>query len=67
MVAAYHAAAATRIKEARDRADAARLVLADAIVRGARDGVRPVELQRRSGYTKERIRQILRGAGVEPE
>lgn len=60
-------AAAKRVKEARERAEAARVALADAMVRAARDGVRPVEIQRRTGYTKERVRQILRAGGVEPD
>ena len=55
-------AAAKRVKDARDRAEAARLALAAAMVEAARDGVRPVELVRRTGYTKERVRQILRGS-----
>jgi len=60
-------AAAKRVQDARNRAEAARIALADAMVRAAREGVRPVEIQRRTGYTKERVRQILRAGGVEPD
>jgi len=56
-----------RISEARQRAESARLVVAEAMIEEARNGVRPVEIQRRTGYTKERVRQILRAGGVEPD
>jgi len=60
-------AAKRRVAAARERADTARQVLHKAMVQAAREGVRPVELQQRTGYTKERVRQILRAGGVEPE
>lgn len=60
-------AAARRVSEARERAEQKRLTLAAAMVEAARDGVRPVEIERRTGYTKERVRQILRAGGIEPE
>jgi hypothetical protein len=60
-------AAQRRIGDARERAEAARLALAAAMVEAARNGVRPVEIQRRTGYTKERVRQILRAGGIEPD
>lgn len=60
-------AAARRVTEARERAEAKRLTLAAAMVEAAHNGVRPVEIERRTGYTKERVRQILRAGGVEAE
>jgi hypothetical protein len=57
-------AARRRVQVARDRADAARVVLHAAMVEAARDGVRPVEIQKKTGYTKERVRQVLREGGV---
>ena len=60
-------AARRRVEAARERADAARQVLHNAMVEAAQNGVRPVELQQRTGYTKERVRQILRAHGVEPD
>jgi len=60
-------AAKRRVEAARGRADAARVVLHAAMVDAAQDGVRPVELQQRTGYTKERVRQILRAGGVDPD
>jgi predicted transcriptional regulator len=52
--------------EARAAAERAREELAAAIVEAARDGVRQVDIQRISGYSRERVRQILRAGGVEP-
>ncbi|MFK4037601.1 hypothetical protein ACI2LC_17565 [Nonomuraea wenchangensis] len=46
---------------------AARQKLADAIVAAARDGVRQVEIVKMTGYTRERVRQICRAAGIVPE
>jgi Tfp pilus assembly protein PilX len=69
-VAAIEAAqrsAERRIQQARERAEAKRIALAEAMVEAAQQGVRPVEIQRRTGYTKERVRQILRAGGVEPD
>lgn len=60
-------AAQQRVRQARERADAARTQLHQAMVAAAQAGVRPVEIERRTGYTKERVRQILRAAGVEPD
>lgn len=59
------AAAKRKVADARERADAAREALHGAMVAAALAGVRPVEIQRRTGYTKERVRQILRAGGVE--
>lgn len=60
-------AAKRREAEARDRAATARAALHAAMVEAALSGVRPVEIERRTGYTKERVRQVLRAGGVEPE
>lgn len=60
-------AAKRRVEAARERADAARAALHAAMVAAAQAGTRPVEIERRTGYTKERVRQILRAGGVEPE
>lgn len=55
------------VAEARERAAAARSMLADAIVDAARDGMRQVDIVKTTGYTRERVRQILRAGGVEAE
>lgn len=59
-------AAKRKVDQARERADDARRALAQAMVEAANDGVRPLEIERRTGYTKERVRQILRAGGVGP-
>lgn len=72
-VAAYHraqataAASAQRAAEDRDKVVTARERLADAIVAAADAGMRQVDIVRITGYTRERVRQILRAGGVEPE
>lgn len=60
-------AAQRRIDAARERATQARVALHAAMVEAALAGMRPVEIERRTGYTKERVRQILRSGGVEPD
>jgi len=52
--------------EARAEVERARAELAEAIIDAARSGVRQVDIQRISGYSRERIRQILRAGGIEP-
>jgi hypothetical protein len=59
------AAAERRISEAREQRTRAREALAEAIVAARRAGVRPIELERITGYSRERIRTILRAGGVE--
>lgn len=66
-------AALQALKEAQARRKAAgakvaetRAPLAAAIIEEARAGTRQVDIVRRSGYTRERVRQICRAAGVEP-
>lgn len=44
----------------------ARTRLAAAIVAAARAGRRQSEIVRVTGYTRERVRQICRAAGIEP-
>lgn len=66
-VATAQRAAAARVATARQRADDARVRLASAIVEAAQAGVRPVDIVKSTGYTKERVRQILRAGGVEPD
>ena len=66
-IGAAQRAARRRVEAARQRADTARDVLHAAMVEAARGGVRPATIQRATGYTKERVRQILRAGGVEPE
>lgn len=60
-------AAQRRVDAARAYADVARETLHAAIVEAALEGMRPTEIVRRTGYTPERVRQILRAAGVEAE
>ncbi|MEU7572874.1 hypothetical protein [Micromonospora sp. NPDC049240] len=60
------AQAARQIKaEARARVEAARVELHRVMVAEYRAGARQVDLIRRTGYSRERVRQILRAAGVE--
>jgi hypothetical protein len=66
-IEAAQRAAKRRVDEAREQAAAARATLHAAMVEAAEKGMRPVEIERRTGYTKERVRQILRAGGVEPE
>jgi hypothetical protein len=61
------AAAAERIRLARQERTRAREALAEAIVEARRAGVRPIDLQEQTGYSRERIRTILRAGGVEPD
>lgn len=60
-------AAKRRVDAAREYADAARQTLHAAIVEAALEGMRPAEIVRRTGYTPERVRQVLRAAGVAPD
>jgi hypothetical protein len=61
------AAAAERVKAVREQRTRARLALAEAIVEARLAGTRPIDLQKETGYSRERIRTILRAAGVEPD
>lgn len=53
-------------RQAKATFDGVRGRLADAIVTAARNGVRQSEIVRVTGYTRERVRQICRSAGIEP-
>lgn len=72
-VQAFHkaqaTAAASEQRAAEDRVEVghAREALAQAIVAAARDGMRQVTIVKITGYSRERVRQILRAGGVEPE
>ena len=52
---------------ARKEVAKARTVLAAKMVDAARSGMTQAEIVRRSGYTRDRVRTILRAAGVEPD
>jgi len=60
-------ATAAKVKDAQDKVGQARAEVAAAIVAEFRTGVRQKDLIRRSGYSRERVRQILRAGGIEPE
>lgn len=62
-----HQVAKDRVVTAKDKADRARAELAAAIVREAKAGTMQVEIIRKTGYSRERIRTILREGGVEPD
>lgn len=55
--------AARIIAEARERIEAARVELAEAIRAEAAAGTRQRDLVARTGYSRERIRQIVRDGG----
>ncbi|MGW0217687.1 hypothetical protein ACWDXH_25155 [Micromonospora chokoriensis] len=60
--------AARQIKaDARARVEQARTELHQAMAAEYRAGARQVDLVRRTGYSRERVRQILRAAGIEAE
>ncbi len=58
--------AAQVVADARAEVERRRAELAEAIVAAAARGVRQREIVRVTGYSRERIRQICRAAGVEP-
>lgn len=60
------AAAAAAYRKAKAAIDTARPRLAAAIIDAARNGRKQGEIVAATGYTRERIRQICRAAGVEP-
>lgn len=57
-------AAAAAYQRAKKTFEDRRAALGDAIVKAARDGTRQADIVRVTGYTRERVRQILRDAGV---
>lgn len=62
-----HASAKAAVPVAREALAEARAVLAAAMVQEARRGTTQAEIIKRSGYTRERVRQILRAGGIEPD
>lgn len=54
------------VEDARDRAEQTRQQLADAIVAETLGGTPQIEIIRRTGYSREAVRLILRKRGVEP-
>jgi hypothetical protein len=52
---------------ARARVDRARQELHEAIIAEYRGGARQVDIVKISGYSRERVRQILRAGGIEPD
>lgn len=76
-VEAYHASqdalaaverdAKKRIEAARKASTAARSRLAAAMIAAARGGMRQVDIIRVTGYSRERVRTILREGGIEPD
>lgn len=59
--------AATRYKNAASEVDKARAKLQEEIVKAAQAGVRQADIVRTTGYTRERVRQLCREAGIKPE
>jgi hypothetical protein len=56
------------VADARAKVEQARAALAAAMVAEYQAGrARQIDLIRRTGYSRERVRQILRAAGVEPD
>ena len=53
--------------EARACVDRARQELHAAMVAEYERGARHVDLVKRTGYSRERVRQILRAGGIEPD
>jgi hypothetical protein len=66
-VARAEAAAERRVREAREQRAKAREALHAAIIEAAQSGMRQVEIIRISGYSRDRVRTILRAGGVEPD
>ncbi len=50
---------ADRLRDLRDKAEAERLQLADAIRLAAAEGMRQVDIVRATGYTREQVRLII--------
>jgi acyl-CoA reductase-like NAD-dependent aldehyde dehydrogenase len=59
--------AAAMVAEARAEVERKRSDLATAIVDAAKRGVRQREIVRVTGYSRERVRQICRAAGLESD
>ncbi|GAA1028033.1 hypothetical protein GCM10009557_11590 [Virgisporangium ochraceum] len=61
------AAAEARIRAAREKAEACRTDLHAAMVDAARAGMAQKEIIEVTGYSRERVRSILRAGGIEPD
>jgi hypothetical protein len=59
-------AAGAKFQAVRATYEASRERVGEAIVDALRAGVTPTEVVRLSGYTREGVRKIARGAGIEP-
>lgn len=66
-VTVAQSAAAARVKTARDASATARERLAAAIVAEAQAGTPQIEIIRETGYSRERVRTILRAGGITPD
>lgn len=55
-----------RLEAAQKKLTELRPQIADAIAEAARAGMRQADIVRITGYTRERVRQICRAAGIEP-
>lgn len=64
---AEHEAAKESVTKTRARTEVTRAALASAMVAEAEAGTPQLEIIRRTGYSRERVRQILRAGGVEPD
>jgi uncharacterized protein (DUF1501 family) len=64
-VTSAQAAAARKVKAAREQAAIARQRVAAAMVAETLAGARQVDIVRITGYSRERVRQILRENGIE--
>jgi chromosome segregation ATPase len=54
------------VQEAKSRAEARRADLAAAMVAEARRGTPQVDIIRRTGYSRDWVRRVLRAGGIEP-
>ena len=66
-VPAAERAAEAKIRAAREAQAAARRELAVGIIEAWQAGTPQAEIARRTGYSREHIRRILRAGGIEPE
>lgn len=55
------------LRERKAAADSASAALADAILDAIRDGIRQTDIARATSYSRERLRQLARSAGIGPE
>ncbi len=62
-----HETAKERVVTTKEKTEDARRALAEAIVREALAGAKQVDIIKATGYSRERVRTILRAGGVEPD